>query len=837
VTTIYRFGRFELQPNQRRLLNDGHGVELGHRAFDVLLALVERAGQLVTKDQLLGQVWPGVVVEENNLQVQVSALRKILGAAAIATTAGRGYCFTLELTPGNESSPLPETPRHNLPSQLTSFIGHDDDLEEYAALVEQTRLLTLTGIGGCGKTRLALKLAERVLPLFPDGVWFVDLMPLADADRLPLTVASTLGVRQQMDRPPIETLCEHLARRRALIVLDNCEHLNPACAALTQRLLGAAPDLHVLVTSREGLNVPGERSVTVRSLGLPAIGSERDLAALESCEAVRLFLERARLAAAKFALDAATAPTISEICRRLDGIPLAIELAAARVKVLSVEEIRTRLDDRFRLLTRGGGVALGRQQTLLAAIQWSYDHLSADEQWLLRLLSMFVGGWTLTAAVRVIGEPVDEYRVLDLLTGLVDRSLVTMARSADGTTRYAMLETVRQYAQEQLNESREGDAARTRHAEFFVALAEEVGPEISGSGQGASLARLKLELENLLQAMRWCDHAENGPELGMRLAQALRGFWSNAGLMELGYRQTLAALKREGPAGRSRAQVLLSAALLGNNLNRLAESNEQSLEALTIARKIGDRALVADSLRRLGYLAGERGDSAAALALVEEALAIAHDLQDQALLARALYSKGAIYRAMDNMEAARPVYEESLALARAADNLDLVAAVCDDLARIFIPRGEPERALPLMVEVVQLSRATGSKSRAMCALDVTVGLAAAATDWAFAARMRGAAEARIKTSTYARERADEAFLAPWTQRMREVLGETAYSAAFSSGFALSNEQALEEAFTWLAKSADAVTNSSRARRFDPDGQKHVNRNQGTGLLRTGSPLE
>ena len=805
MTTIYRFGRFELQPNQRRLLNDGHPVELGHRAFDVLSALVERAGQLVTKDQLLGLVWPGVVVEENNLQVQVSALRKILGTAAIATTAGRGYCFTLELTPGSESASLPETPRHNLPSQLTSFIGHDDDLEEYAALLEQARLLTLTGIGGCGKTRLALKLAERVLPSFPDGAWFVDLMPLADAERLPLTVASTLGVRQQMDRPAIETLCEHLTRRRALIVLDNCEHLNPACAELTQRLLGAAPDLHILVTSREGLNVPGERSVTVRSLGLPAIGSEHDLAGLGSCEAVRLFVERARLAAAKFALDAATAPAVSEICRRLDGIPLAIELAAARVKVLSVEEIRTRLDDRFRLLTRGGGAALGRQQTLLAAIQWSHDHLSPDEQWLLRLLSVFVGGWTLPAAVRVIGDPVDEYRVLDLLTGLVDRSLVTMERIADGTTRYAMLETVRQYAQERLNESREGDAARTRHAEFFVTLAEEVGPEISGSRQGASLARLKVELENLLQAMGWCEHAENGPELGMRLAQALRGFWPNAGLMELGYRQTLAALKREGPAGRSRVQVLLGAGFLSSHLNRFAEANEQSLEALIIARKIGDRALVANSLQMLGYLASERGDSATALALVEEALAIAHDLQDQGLVARALTAKGYIYRAMNNMEAARPLYEESLALARAADNLDMVTGVCDDLARVFIPCGEPERALPLMVEVLQLSRATGSKWRAICALDVTVGLAAAATHWAFAARMRGAAEARVKTAKYARDRADDAFLAPWTQRVREALGEASYSAAFDSGFALSHEQAVEEAFTWLVKSADAVT--------------------------------
>src|SRR4029077_12933950 len=227
----------------------------------------------VTKDQLLGLVWPGVVVEENNLQVQVSTLRKILGTAAIATTAGRGYCFTLESAPDSESSSLPVTPRHNLPAQLTSFIGHDDDLEEYAALLDQTRLLTLTGIGGCGKTRLALKLPERALPSFQDGVWFMDLAPLADAERLPLAVAVTLGARKQIDQPPIETLCKHLASRRALIVLDNCEHLSAACAELAQRLLGATANLHILATSREGLNVPGERTVTVRSLGLPAIGS------------------------------------------------------------------------------------------------------------------------------------------------------------------------------------------------------------------------------------------------------------------------------------------------------------------------------------------------------------------------------------------------------------------------------------------------------------------------------------------------------------------------------------------------------------------------------------
>ena len=307
----------------------------------------------MTKDQLLGLVWPGVVVEENNLQVQVSALRKILGTAAIATTAGRGYCFTLELTPGSVSSSLPETPRHNLPSQLTSFIGHDDDLEEYAALLEQTRLLTLTGIGGCGKTRLAVELAKRVLQSFPDGVWYVDLASLLDAERVALTVATLFGIREENDRQMVDTLCDRLASKYMLLVLDNCEHLVAACAALVQRVIGAASGVRVLAASREGLSVAGERTVTVRSLSFPPPGSKLDPRALDACEAVRLFVERARLLVPKFSLGDDSRDAVAEICRRLDGIPLAVELAAARVKMLTVEEIRARLDDRFRLLTGG----------------------------------------------------------------------------------------------------------------------------------------------------------------------------------------------------------------------------------------------------------------------------------------------------------------------------------------------------------------------------------------------------------------------------------------------------------------------------------------------------
>ena len=801
----YRFGRFELNPATRQLLADGQPLALGARALDVLLALMERRERVVTKDELLELAWPGLVVEENNLQVQVSALRKTLGTDAIATIPGRGYRFTLEVSRADKPALPVEAPKHNLPRPLTSFVGHEDDLAEYVELLNQTRLLTLTGIGGCGKTRLAIKLAETVLPAFPDGVWHVDLASLSDAQRVPLTVATTLGIRKQADQPGIETLCEHLAHRRTMLVLDNCEHLAAACAELAHRLLQAASGVKVLATSREGLSLPGERSVTVRSLAVPAIGSEREFVGLESCEAVQLFVERARLAAIKFSLDATTAPAVAEICRRLDGIPLAIELAAARVKVLSVEEIRSRLDDRFRLLTGNRAVAMARQQTLLAAIQWSYDHLAPDEQRLLRLLSVFSGGWTLEAAVRVIGEQADEYEVLDLLTRLVDRSLVTIERIEGGATRYTMLETVRQYARERLDQSGEGSAARTRHLEYFVALAEDAGPRLSDDRQAKTLLQIKAELENFLQAAAWCDDASNGAAFGLRLVNALSSVWDHLGLMELGHQVTLTALGRAGSRARDRkhAQALIVGGYLSCNPDRYDQACALATEALSIAREIEDKNSTIGALRILAYLADQQGDSAAALRFVTEALSLARDLGNEMLIARVLNGLGEVHRGAGHFEAARSCYEEALALARKLNATDAIASISDNLARVLIPQGEPERARDLVREVLALSITSSSKWTALCAFDIASALAAIAGDWMYAARVRGAAEARVLVMKYRRDRADEAFLEPWTARIRQVVGDAAYVTAFDAGYALSHEQAVAETLAWLDKRVDA----------------------------------
>jgi non-specific serine/threonine protein kinase len=774
-------------------------VALGERAFDVLLALVERAGRLVAKDELLDLVWPGLVVEENNLQVQVSTLRKILGAAAIATSAGRGYRFTLAPVPDGESPSPPVSQRHNLPQQLTSFIGHEDELEEYAALLDQTRLLTLTGIGGCGKTRLAIKLAERVLQSFPDGVWYVDLAPLLDAERVPLTVATTLGIREEKDRPILDTLCGRLAGQRSLLVLDNCEHLVAACAALLQRLISAAPGVRVLAASREGLGVPGERAVTVRSLSFPPPGAKHDLRALEASEAVRLFVERAQLSAPKFSLADDTAEAVAEICRRLDGIPLAIELAAARVKILSVEEIRARLHDRFRLLTGGSRTALGRQQTLLTTIQWSYDHLAPDQRQLLRRLSVFVGGWTLGGAVRVAGEQLDEYAVLDLLARLVDQSLVTTHRAEEGTTRYSMLETVRQYAHERLNEAGEGEATRNRHLEFYVALAEEAEPELLGREQSAWFTRLDPELENFLAAHVWCDRAEELAELGLRLGFSLKVYLLHRGLMALGQRVTAEALTRPGAQARNlaRCRALWAAGELSYFIGRYGDATDYVEMSLAIARELRDKGREAEALRGLGYMFLARGDLAMALAHSQEALALSRQLADKSQLAKALTGLAELHRAGGELDKAEPLYEEALALSREWGDRAGIAVSLINLAGTSVSLGLGDRACGMMREALAIAEEIGSRRTGIALLDSSIGLAAFFSEWESAARLCGATETLSRQMGYQREPVDEVFLAPLIRRTREALGAAAFAAAESAGRSLSHDEAIAEARSWL----------------------------------------
>ncbi len=419
---------------------------------------------------------------------------------------------------------------NNLPTHLTSFIGREKEIAEIKQDLKEHRLVTLTGSGGTGKTRLSLQVAADVVDSFPNGVWFIELAPLADPDLIPQTILSEIGIVEQQGKDPLDVLKEYLQDKQTLIVLDNCEHLVSASAQVVNALLRAAPRIKVMASSREALGVRGEVSYPVPSLTLPNPKHLPDIEGLSQYEAVRLFIDRALLVSPRFEVDKDNAPFLAQICYRLDGIPLAIELAVARIKVLTAEQISNRLDDRFRLLTGGARTALPRQQTLRALIDWSYDLLSDSERLLLHRLSVFVGGWTLEAAEEVCsGDGLETFDVLDLLSQLVNKSLVVvMEGSQSWETRYRMLETIRQYAREKLAESKESEVVRRRHLDFFLSIALRFEQEVHGPQALSWMKQVDVEHDNLREALNWAGEFWTGTvglTVGFRTALLLVKLW------------------------------------------------------------------------------------------------------------------------------------------------------------------------------------------------------------------------------------------------------------------------------------------------------------------------
>ncbi len=705
----------------------------------------------------------------------------------------------IEIEEAREARPPARAPvsatQHNLPKQLTSFVGREREIAECDALLCESRLLTLSGIGGCGKTRLALKVADSRLEAHPDGVWFVDLAPVSDPDRVPVAVATAASVREEPGKPILETLTRHLAEKRTLVVLDNCEHVLLACATLSERLLASAPELRLLATSREGLGVKGERSYAVPPLSVPAPDTESEVHAIETSEAVRLFVDRARVIAPDFRLTEETTSVVAEICRRLDGLPLAIELAAARVRFLSVDQIRAKLDDRFRLLTGGSKTAIPRHRTLLATIQWSYDNLAPGEQRFFRLLSVFAGSWSLGAAAAVAGEDNDEFVSLDHLMRLVDKSLVVVERDESGEAVYRMLETVREFAQERLLESGEDDGARRRHLDFYLAFAEQVEPKLPGPERGTWLARLDREQENVLAAHAHCDHARDGAAKGLRLVGALSWFWEDRGLRGLGLRLAQEALAREGvePLTGLRARVLRAAAENTYRQGRYAVATKFLKESLSISRALVDADGTASVLRLLGDVEVAQGNLPVARRLFEESIAIWREL-GKGRHALGLNSLAELLRAEGQLEEAVRLYEEALAINRERRSVVLVAINLLNLASVEAQRGRLAAARSRWAEIATvLGEDTKSKAIAYNVLAVGAGILAAAGTGTRAARLYGASEAMRERLGLRTDPADEQFIAPAMARARRELGASAFAAAFAAGRALSYDQALAEA--------------------------------------------
>jgi predicted ATPase/class 3 adenylate cyclase len=581
--------------------------------------------------------------------------------------------------------------RHNLPTHLTSFIGREQEIAEARESLGSTRMLTFTGPGGTGKTRLSLQVAAEQLEAFRDGVWLVELAQLAEPTYVLWTIASTFHLREIQGVPLIDTTTDYLRGKQMLLVLDNCEHLIETCARLAQHFLQACPTLKIIASSREALGISGETVYRVPSLSLPEnVEGLPDPSALMQYGATRLFVERAVNANPQFVLTRDNAPYVSQICQRLDGIPLAIELAAARVKLFTPQQIAERLDDRFRLLTGGARTAMPRQQTLRALIDWSYLTLNDSEQRILRSLAVFAGGWTFQAAEFVVGE----VEAIDGLAGLVNKSLVQVEEQ-DGEFRYRYLETIRQYAMERLLEAGEAEEARGRHLAYFLDYARRAQEHYGTLQRLLWLNRLELEHDNIRSALGWA--LDRDPEAALRMVSTLRNFWLSRSYLTEGANWFRAALSRAEALGTGdstldtlRAQAYTDLAMLSINRGDHRAAQRAAGEAIKLARQLDDPLQLARALNFLGLASAFAGEKTLAFDSLHESEALCRRFGFDDDLASILLSLVYITMEIHGASAIQQLesyMQESLALSQGSVDPDAAVRTEGILARLALFRG------------------------------------------------------------------------------------------------------------------------------------------------------
>ncbi len=717
-----------------------------------------------------------------------------------------------ERTPSVEhiSALKPSSPALALPP--TSFVGREGAIAQARQLLTTTRLLTLTGPPGIGKSRLALHLAVEAAATFPDGLWLVDFAALSDPRLVTQQVAATLAVHEEvvlgealgaadpdprrsthepLVQPLLHALISYLAPKQALLVLDNCEHLLAACAQLVEALLSACPHLYLLVTSRQGLGSPSESVLRLPPLELPPEAPEQAETTVPSA-ALRLFVDRTHAVQPSFALTPQTAATVAQICRRLDGIPLAIELAAASVPGVQLDGLAAQLDGHFGLLIGRAGAGRPRHQTLEATFDWSYDLLPVEERIVLRRLAVLGGRWTVETATAICaGEGLEQAAVHAGLTQVVNKSLV-VEDTAGGESTYHWLATIRQYAEEKLRAAGELIWARDRHLAFFLALAEEAQPHLQGATQAAWLARLEKEQENLRPALEWALAEEDAPA-ALRLSGALWRFWYAHSHLSEGRRWLEAALNAgEAPAA-IRAQALIGAGVLAYMQGATARAVARLEESLILSREGADRVVIADTLNSLAAVVQAMGDYARAGTLLEESLTLKRALGDEWGTAASLGNLGLLVREQGDYPRACTLLQESLALFRKQEDELGVANTLSNLGAVALEQGDPMQARRLCREALGLWAELGDKAGLAQTLEQLAEAAVGTGQAEYAVRLWGAVQNLCAAIGAPMPVGDPGRYEQALTTARAQLSDRAFAVAWAAGQSLTLEQALTEA--------------------------------------------
>ncbi len=794
----FSFGDFELSGAKRTLLKRGEIISLNSKTFDLLFTLIENHGKILSKDELLDKVWEGQFVEENNLTVQISALRKIFGESKnenkfIATIPGKGYKFVAEITvPANENSrdlivfekTLPVSTREKFE---TTLIGRAREIAEIKDLLRQgeVNLLTLTGAGGSGKTSLAREIAAELETDFADGVFFVELAAATETNFVVSAITNTLGITESGGKSLVETVKDFLRTRQTLVVLDNFEQVLTA-APLVKEFLAEDTQLKIVVTSRAALRLKSEREFHVHPLELPPPNASFSIENLNEFPAIELFKTRAQNVKPNFAITGENIKTVAEICRRLDGLPLAIELAAVRVKLLAPQAILERLEQSLKLLTGGAKDAPERQRTMRDTIRWSYDLLDESEQFLFRRLAIFAGGFSIESAEFVgSSSPID---TLNLLDSLIDNNLLVSKEQADGNARLQMLEVVREFAFEVLREKGELDDLRRIHVRYFLDFAVEAGQFLHGDTGNSWLGKLLIEYNNFRAALSWS--LENEPDTSAQVAAALCPLWMNHSYLSEGLRRCEAVLqKTENSLSEARLKLLAMSGFIYRNRGDLETARKIYEKGLAESRKLNNSMRICSNYQGLGAVAVLEKDYEAAENFYRQGLDLSRRENEEMATGYLLHSMVDLEMCRGNWSAARLLLEESLIHSKKLDDKRMLMTVYFNRGTIDYHENLYQAAASSFAESLNLAGEMGNIPLISYSLDGFAALAAKNGKFEKSAELAGAAQGLRESIDYKIELAEEIFRDKYLAETRAALSENQFAALYLQGQTLNSDEA------------------------------------------------